>query len=309
MAMRWLLGVVVGMLVGAAGSAAAQEPVRVFAEFLAWPLRVDLCEASQAKPRMVEASAEPESLTVSPRSPTDFADLLRKELPPLDPASSRTPRLQFFRMPSGVIATPLGLVPDDDPPPEDGQAVDDDLNFIQFVYGTQVPYFDMFRKGDPGGFGFYKVHSQVQVLDQGTTNVSAVVQAVTPMGLQNGGVGNGPTIISPSLACFQDLGDGTAFHAYVGQQLCANSRIRDQVRSNYRCGLAVQQPLLQGASEQGLYVYVQALAEPRSTDPTRPDSKTTSWDVIPGMQYRVNNACWMSLGVSRYSFLSCMWQY
>src|ERR1019366_1124482 len=74
----------------------------------------------------------------------DYSDLLRKELslPEAAPAS-RTPKLQFFRMPSGFMATPLGLYPDEDPPAEDGAAKstnDDDCNFMQITYGTHIPY-------------------------------------------------------------------------------------------------------------------------------------------------------------------------
>jgi hypothetical protein len=253
-------------------------------------------------------------LNEPPRVFGDYSDLLRKEMALPDPTPpSRTPKLQFFRMPSGFMATPLGLYPDEDPPLEDGSAkpADDDLGFLQITYGTHIPYLDMYRKGDPGGPGYYKVHSQVQIFDLGTTNVSAVVQAVTPMGLQNGGAANGPTVLSPAIACFQDLGDGTALHAYVGQHIASNSTWRDQLHSGFRCGLAVQQPvpLTTVNGEQGIYVFVQALGQYR-TDNFRPDgNRPGSWEVIPGVQYRVNSACWMSLGISRYNFLSCTWQY
>ena len=244
----------------------------------------------------------------------DYSDLVRKELSLAEPTPvSRTPKLQFFRMPSGFMATPLGLYPDEDPPTEDGttKSGDDDFSFMQITYGTHIPYLDMYRKGDPGGFGFYKVHSQVQIFDLGATNVSAVFQAVTPMGLQNGGVGSGTTVLSPSLACFQDLGEGTAFHAYIGQQIASNANWRDQIHAGFRCGMAWQQPvpITAVSGDQGLYVFVQALGQYR-TDNARPEgTKPASWEVIPGVQYRVNNACWMSLGISRYNFLSCTWQY
>src|SRR5262249_41802707 len=145
----------------------------------------------------------------------------------------------------------------------------------------------------------------VQIFDLGPTNVSLAVQALAPMGVQSGGV-NGPTYLSPALACFHDFGEGAAVHAYVGQDITANSRWRDQLQTGFRCGLAVQHPLpfMSYNADQGFFVFVQALGQ------IRPDDvRSTTWDVIPGLQYRLNNACWMSMGISRYQFMSCVWQY
>jgi hypothetical protein len=248
----------------------------------------------------------------SPRFLTDYTALLRKEWNLADERPpTRTPKLQFFRMPSGFLASPLGLVAEDDPPPEDPFAkTDDDLAFAQLTYGKHVPYLDMYKRGDPGGFGYYKIHSQVQIFDLGTTNVSAVVQAVTPMGLQSGGVGSGQTVLSPALACFHDLGAGAAVHAFIGQHIAANSRWREQFHTGFTCGVAVQHPVpfTPFSADQGLFVFLQAMAQYRA-DGYRPDGRPTTWDVIPGLQYRLNNACWMSMGLSRYQFFSCMWQY
>jgi hypothetical protein len=242
----------------------------------------------------------------------DYAALLRKEWNLSDAAAtpSRTARLQMFRMPTGFYAIPLSLVPEDDPPPEDPYArPEDDFAGLQVVYGNYVPYLDMPRRGDPGGFGYYKVHSQMQLYDAASTNICLAVRALAPMGLQCGGV-NGPTYFSPALACFHDLGEGTALHAFVGQDLAATARWRDQLHSSIRCGLAVQHPLLlmSNGGDQGLFVFVQALGQYRQ-DTYRNDLRSTSWEVIPGVQYRINSACWMSMGISRYQFMSCAWQY
>src|SRR5437660_155416 len=149
----------------------------------------------------------------------DYQELLRKEwsLAETSAFTTRTPKLPMFRMPAGFLATPLGIVSDDDPFPDDGWKADDDPGFAQLVFGKHVPFLDMHRRGDPGGVGFYKLHSQMQVFDLGPTNVCVNLHAVTPMGVQAGGVGNGPTVLSPALACFHDLGDGAAVHAYLGQ--------------------------------------------------------------------------------------------
>jgi len=245
----------------------------------------------------------------------DCAELLRNELSALEaPAATptRTPRLQMFRMPSGFLAPPLGLVSDDDPTPKAPfkKADDDDLAFVLFAMGNHVPYLDMYRRGDPGGFGFYHVYSQAQLFEQGPTSVSVAVRAVTPMGLESGGVAGGRTVLSPALACFHDLGDGVAIHAFVGQHVDSCSRWREQFHAGFHCGLAVQHPVpfLEFSADQGLFVFVQALGQYR-LDSSRSDLRATSWDVIPGLQYRVNSACWMSVGFSRNSFLSATMQY
>lgn len=254
-----------------------------------------------------------EELTEPPHFYVDYMDLIRKELSGLDapPANaSRSARLPMFRMPSGFNSTPLSLVAEDDPPPENPYAKsDNDFGLVQIVYGNYVPYFDMPKPGDPGGFGYYQIHSQVQIFDLGPTNVSLAVQALAPMGVQGGGV-NGPTVLSPALACFHDFGEGAAIHAFVGQDITANARWRDQLQSGLRCGFAVQHPLPFTAStaDQGLFVFVQALGQMRP-DATKTDVRSTQWDVIPGLQFRLNNACWMSMGISRYQFMSCVWQY
>lgn len=257
---------------------------------------------------------ESASLTESPRYYLDTMTLLRKELSLLEaptPTPTRTPRLQMFRMPSGFVATPLGLVAEEDPPPEDPFAkAEDDFNAVQIAYGNHVPYLDMPRRRDPGGFGYYKIYSQVQLVDAGSTSMGLALHAVTPMGVQSGGVRNGTTYLSPSLACFHDLGEGAAVHAYVGQQIATNTRWRDQVHTGLRCGLAVQHPVpfTSFGADQGMFVFVQALGQYRP-DSSRTDVRSTSWDVIPGVQYRLNNACWMSMGLSRHQFMSCVWQY
>ena len=90
----------------------------------------------------------------------------------------------------------------------------------------------------------------------------------------------------------------------------STSRWRDQVHTGFRCGLAVQHPLPFTAftADQGMFVFLQALGQYRP-DSNRTDVRSTTWDLIPGVQYRMNNACWMSMGLSRYQFLSCVWQY
>src|SRR5260370_33811928 len=130
------------------------------------------------------AQSESAALAEPWRFYLDYPTLLRKEWALVDaPAISRTPKLQMFRMPSGFLGTPLGLVSDDDPILDESPARADDGS-VQLAYGQHVPYLDMHRRGDPGGLGYYRIHSQMQVFDLGPTNVSLNLQALTPMGLQ-----------------------------------------------------------------------------------------------------------------------------
>src|SRR5262245_59721945 len=133
------------------------------------------------------------------------------------PAGSAA-RVRLFGMPTGFLRDPFGHDSDDPPPPGDPMAprasADDDITGFLVSMGNSNPYFDMRRPDDPRGLGYYKVHSQMQVLDLGRTNVSLTLQALTPAGLESGGVANGPTIVSPAFACFQDLGFGAALQGY-----------------------------------------------------------------------------------------------
>ena len=60
--------------------------------------------------------------------------------------------------------------------------------------------------------------------------------------------------------------------------------------------------------DQGLFVYLEALGRYR-VDATQPTGHTALWEFVPGVQMRMNSNCWMSLGASRYNFLSCSWEY
>src|SRR5438067_413565 len=85
------------------------------------------------------------------------------------PASRPRP-LRLFRFQPGLSRCPDG--PEDRPPagrpggpslvptPTDA---DPGPDWLQLVAGADNPYFDFRQRGDPGGLGFYRVYSQVQV--------------------------------------------------------------------------------------------------------------------------------------------------
>jgi hypothetical protein len=156
--------------------------------------------------------------------------------------------------------------------------------------------------------GYYKIHSQVQLFDAGRTSLCLNVQAYTPAGQQAGGLANGPTYVVPALAAFQDLGF-VGVHGFFGQNFQATSRWPD-MSPNFQYGMAVQCPVpgTPTTAEQGLFLYFAALGRYR-VDPTTGGTHSSMWEFVPGVQMRVSSSCWMSLGASRYNFLSCSWRY
>jgi hypothetical protein len=232
----------------------------------------------------------------------------------LSPATaSRTARLQMTGMQAGFITNGLGIDPDDDPPPgvlpPSGRPGDGDPDVIQFNVGTYNPYLDLRLPGDPGMRGYYKVHSQFQLLDAGTTSLCLNLQAYTPAGQQVGGVATGPSYVLPGLACFHELGYGAALQGYFGQNIQANSHWTD-LTPNFQYGMALQYaiPGMRTSSERGWYVFFEALGRYRS-DATQPNGRNQMWEFVPGVQMRLNSNCWMSVGASRYNFLTASWKY
>jgi len=254
--------------------------------------------------------------------PVSPDEILRKPLVDFTPASARdnapgsgTARLRLFGMPTGFLRDPLGIDSDDPVPENDGRtAMDDELPGFLVAMGNYNPFFDMRRPEDPRGPGYYKFHSQMQVLDMGRTNVSLTLAALAPAGLETGGVANGPTVLTPAVAWFYDLGAGRALQGYVGQNYYANSRWSDSLGSRIHCGVAMQHPVpgLCPDGEQGLFFFVQALGCYRCED--RPDGRTadgrtTVWEVIPGLQWRLSDNCWFSVGASRSGMFTWFWQF
>jgi hypothetical protein len=277
-----------------------------------------LCALAAAGPgRGQDLSDGPSALWREPlRSPALDA-LVRGIRPAADNSpAGKTPRIRLFGMPTGYLSDPLGLNADDDPPatePASKPASDLDLLAlarIQVAVGQDNPFFDYRRTGEPGGVGYYRLHSQVQLLDTGTTSLSVGMQAVTPAGLESGGLSDGPTVLSPTLALFQELGGGTAVHGFVGKHILADpARGSDSLNRSLQYGMAVQCPVpgLNAGADQGVYVFVEALG--RYPLEGEPSQRRPSWEVLPGIHWRVADNCWMSIGGSRYSMLTCSWQF
>jgi hypothetical protein len=185
--------------------------------------------------------------------------------------------------------------------------------------GADNPFFDFRRPGAPGGVGFYKVHTQFQLFDTGRTGCTLTCQAVRPAGLESNGVNSGASYVSPALTMFHDLGDGTAVHGFVGKDVRANQTWRDGLTDSFRYGVAVQQPVPGVTTDpsKGLFVFVEAQGFWSDRDQGTP----RSWEVVPGLHYRMGESWWLSGGVlvpvgstrtgppGQQWHLSCSWQY
>jgi hypothetical protein len=241
------------------------------------------------------------------------------------PTPSRTPHIRLPRMPVTTLGDPLGLIDDDDAPSDPDAPISaspsgGDGSPFQVSMGNDNPFFDFRRRGTPGGVGFYKVQTQYQFLDTGKTGCTFSFQAVRPAGIESNGVNDGPSFVSPALTVFHDLGDGTALHGFVGKDVRANSTWRDGVTdtAGLKYGLAVQQPfpLLTPDPTRGLFLFVEAQGYLNDHD----QGTFRSWELVPGLHYRLSDSWWMSGGVlvpvgpARNGppgqwHLSCSWQF
>jgi len=238
------------------------------------------------------------------------------------PAVTSTPRIRLPRMPVTSLGDPLGLNPDPGETPTDQLEAttpgDADAARFQVAMGNDNPFLDFRRRGSPGGVGFYKVQTQYQFFDSGTTGCTMSFQAVRPAGLEANGVSEGPSFVSPALTVFHDLGDGTALHAFVAKDVRANTSWRDGTIEGAQYGVALQQPLVGPARDpsKGLFLFVEALG--RCSD--RDAAIANCWEVVPGLHYRMSDGWWVSggllvpVGPTRYGttgqwHVSCSWQY
>jgi hypothetical protein len=224
------------------------------------------------------------------------------------PALNQARRIRLFRIAPGFLSDPVGIQDDDSMasilglPPSNGSALppqtDDGLDWIQFGMGTDNPYFEMRRPGDPGGVGYYRMNTQVQLLDSRTTACTLGLQAVTPAGIQFAGVPDGPTVVSPAFSVFHAVNDRLAIQGFVAK----NVAIRDAdgtglLQRNVQYGLAVQRPILANGPEglRSLFLSVGALGQ------IRPEGDSfrlmPSCDVLPGLYWHVNDSWWVSSGL------------
>jgi hypothetical protein len=242
-----------------------------------------------------------------------------------DSAGCHGARFPLFRMPAGFLYEPVGLEDNDDPPPEDplapsartaGDALADCR--VQVALGTHNPFFDLRKAGDPGGVGYYRLHSQVELLGCESAALSLGLQALTPAGLESDGLQDGPTFFSPSLAWYQDLGDDWALHGFLGKDLRTGAGWADRLHRGIRYGLAVQSPLPCPGMDasSNLHMFVEALGR-LNKEGTVNERAPTRFELLPGLHWRMNDNCWFSGGVSvpidspRWDLwqITCSWRF
>jgi hypothetical protein len=231
---------------------------------------------------------------------------------PGESPAGRVPRARLFRMPAGLLYEQLGLDSGDDPtlPDANGPPGPGDNGPIQVAMGLDNPFFDYRLRSDPGGVGYYKVNSQLQLLDEGKTCLSLGFQAVTPAGLENGGLADGPTVFCPAIAWFQELGEGTALQGFVCKNIRANSRWSDELENNIEYGMGVQCaiPGLSTDPNRGVHFFVEAVGRYRVDGETLPGRPMT-WEFIPGIHWRLGDKWWLSVGAARTNVITCSWQF
>jgi hypothetical protein len=232
-------------------------------------------------------------------------------------------------MPTGYAKEAVGLDLDDDTPPGElpvpvNAAMDDPLDSTQLNVGADNPYFDFRQPGDPGGVGFYRLQSQVQLFDTGRSGVNFALGAVTPAGLEGGGVANGPTILSPALAYYQDLWEGVTLQAFVGNNLHANARSIGRFDRNVRCGVEAQHPLPVSSftnntdTDPSMFIFVEALGRYRLEDVGQYQQRPPL-ELLPGVHWRVRENWWFSGGLiiplclqrpeNNLWQITCSWQF
>src|SRR5262249_37217194 len=161
------------------------------------------------------------------------------------------------------------------------------------------------------GIGYYRVHSQVQVFDSRTTTVAVGLKAFAPAGAESGGLANGPPVLSPTLSLFQDLGWGTGLHGFVGQHIHAAAGWTDSLDTRGQYGMAwhCAAPGLSAGPDRGLFLFVEALGRFRYDGDVVGPGRANVWEVVPGVHWRVADSCWLSVGASRLSMITCSWKF
>src|SRR5438128_4640568 len=166
-----------------------------------------------------DATAPVQDLISPPSLRLNFGNILQDATNP----SPRPDRFQLFRMPAGFLTNPVGLDSDDDDPSSDLETANAPSfpgeDRLQLILGQDNPFFDFRYPGDPGGAGYYRLHTQYQLLDSSTSGLCLGLRAVTPAGLEANGLARGHTILCPALAWYQDLGAVGPLHGYVGINL------------------------------------------------------------------------------------------
>ncbi len=214
------------------------------------------------------------------------------------PTGSRGNRIRLFRLTPGFLSDPVGLDPDDSTANDPAAPADNGPDWIGLSLGNDNPFFDIRRPGDPGGVGYYRVHSQVQLFDSRQTACAFNLKAVTPAGRDQDGLADGPTVVTPGLSVYQELfGDGTAFQGYIGKDVHLAPGWTSGFSRSVQYAMALQRPLIDPNTLKlgAVYWYVGALGRYRfDADPNTYHG--ASWELMPGVHWQLSDNWWMAAG-------------
>jgi hypothetical protein len=182
---------------------------------------------------------------------------------------------------------------------DDGATPDatDGPDWLQVNASSHNPYLDVRRAGDPGGIGYFRVTSQMQLFESRSSGFAVGLRAVTPAGRESDGVDTGQTIVSPSLSFFHTLDDGTGIQGFVGQNVRIDSLPSGPIRG-VQGSVSVQRPLVMDVDgSSGVYFFVQTSCRFRYSTTTTTDASPSVLEVLPGLHWRIYENCGLSGGV------------
>ena len=247
-----------------------------------------------------------------------------------DPAATSPHRFGLFRMPSGFLTGPdnPGGIPQaagTAGPEADSHPESPESNRMQMFAGPDNPYLDFFLPGDPGGIGYYRLQSQLQLFDTGSSSFTFNVEAVTPTLHPTLGYIPGPTVCSPAVAWFREWDSGVTVQMYAESDLRADPAWTVNVMPSVQYGLAVTRPvpLLKVSEEHAVHCFLEALGSSPLNSVAALDqygmTRQLGWQLLPGIHWRRGEDCWLSGGVllplssnwtgSSMLQISCSWQY
>jgi hypothetical protein len=169
---------------------------------------------------------------------------------------------------------------------------------LRVRFGEASRFLEVRRPGDPGGAGYQKLQSELHVFDNGTTGLRVGLQALRPSGAEWDGLNDGPTIVSPTVAVVQELGQGTAVQGFLGKDLRPGTPWTEGLERNLQYGMALQTPMpLTGkAARAGMVLFVEALGRYRHENDGQL-LEPVAWEVLPGLHWRRTEHWWISGGV------------
>ena len=228
--------------------------------------------------------------------PRDFSTILASSAPANSPLP-RSNRISLFRITPGFMPEAAGLDFDESisgaaTPP---QELDDGPSWLQVSFSGDNPFLDLRRRGDPGGVGFYRIDSQVQLLDSSTTGFTIGLRAVTPAGREANGAADGQTVFLPSFSLFHAIDDNLAIQAFIGKKMRLDvTQFGGPLHHAVEYGMALQRPLVDGPAGQGkVYLFVEALGTYRFVDGAE---SPAMWQMVPGVHYRIDQNWWLTGG-------------